>query len=462
MAFKKSILISNDIWEKVKSNNNNFSSIKKKKKSSSPPIKKPKLQEDQKQKLLTIPKHSIRYELNGRARERRKKSNLMKNGKILAKGIRADEEILKFFRPNEKPFIYRLLKFLRMNGDVITWDDDTLEVNINGQDYPGSSIVDILSYLVDKNSNDLFYTTGDYDTTDRLMLGMPQNTIEVVKALNYLIPSGGYDDLFQRLGFDMKKAHRLGEIKKKKQIANTKVFNTKAKQYNKNDLEAEEERAKRTMRRSLGIMGELEDQYDRDKKKSYSDSKYSTFIQREQNDPHVKMNKHQGDVFLQYQKGALSREEAADKILPHAFKSRRRQLFKHDDDDDDDDDVQGAEEVKESEDDDEEEFFDSSDVIFSPEDRERALIRKNIQTDKVLDLIANTAPTIAQQAQTPTVAQQADMYNLRTTAERKPTQKFTPSTYNNQQKTKKKKMSGSEKRRRRRKIRQTENEKEKI
>ena len=227
------------------------------------------------------------------------------------------------------------------------------------------------------------------------------------------------------------------KLKKKKQIANTKVFNTKAKQYNKNDLEAEEEKAKRRMRRSLGIMGELEDQYDRDKKKSYSDSKYSTFIQREQNDPRVKMNKHQGDVFLQYQKGALSREEATDKILRHALKSRRRQLFKHDD-------VQGAEGGKESEDD-EEEFFDSSDVIFSPEDRERALIRKNIQTDKVLDLIANTAPTVAQQAQTPTVAQQADMYNLRTTAERKPTQKFTPSTYNNQQKTKKKKQSGSEK-----------------
>ena len=336
---------------------------------------------------------------------------------------------MKFFRPNEKPFIYKLFKFLRMNGDVITWDDDTLEVNINGRDYLGSSIVDILSYLTDKNSNDLFYTTGDYDTTDRLMLGMPQNTIEVVKALNYLIPSGGYDHLSQK--FDMKKAHRLGEIKRKKQIANTKVFNPKAKQYNKNDLEAEEERAKRTMRQSLGIMGELEDQYNRDKK-SIFDSKYSTFIQREQNDPHVKMNRQQGDIFLQYQKGALSREEATDKILCCALKSRRQWLFKHDDDDDDD--VQGAEGGKESEDDDE--FFDTSDVIFSPEDRERAFIRKNIQTDKVLDLIANTAPTIAQQAQTPTVAQQADMYNLRTTVERKPTQKFTPSTYNNQQKTK--------------------------
>ena len=64
-------------------------------------------------------------------------------------------------------------------------------------------------------------------------------------------------------------------------------------------------------------------------------------------------------------------------------------------------------------------------------------------------MIANT---------TPTVAQQADMHNLRTTAERKSTQRFTPSTYN-QQKTKKKNKSGSEKRRRR-KIKQAESEKE--
>ena len=48
---------------------------------------------------------------------------------------------------------------------------------------------------------------------------------------------------------------------------------------------------------------------------------------------------------------------------------------------------------------------------------ERDLIRKNMQTDKVLDLIENTTPTVAQQAQTPTVAQQAGMYNLRTTVE---------------------------------------------
>ena len=84
-----------------------------------------------------------------------------------------------------------------MNGDVITWDDDTLKVDINGRHYLGSSIVDILSYLMEKNSNDLFYTTGDYDTTDRLMLGMPQYTIELVKALNYLIPSRGYTIYFK-------------------------------------------------------------------------------------------------------------------------------------------------------------------------------------------------------------------------------------------------------------------------
>ena len=107
MVFKKGILISNDIWEKVKGNN--FSSIKKKKKkksSSPPPMKKPKLQEEeqQNQKLPTMPKHSIRYALNEMVKEHRKKSNLMKNAKIL-KGIQADDEILKIFRPNEKPFI---------------------------------------------------------------------------------------------------------------------------------------------------------------------------------------------------------------------------------------------------------------------------------------------------------------------------------------------------------------------
>ena len=42
------------------------------------------------------------------------------------------------------------------------------------------------------------------------------------------------------------------------------------------------------------------------------------------------MNRKQSDTFLQYQKGELSREEATDKILCCALKSRR-QLFKHDD-----------------------------------------------------------------------------------------------------------------------------------
>ena len=86
------------------------------------------------------------------------------------------------------------------------------------------------------------------------------------------------------------------------------------------------------------------------------------------------MNRQKGYIFLQYQKGELSREEATNKILHHALKSRR-QLFKHDDDDDD---VQGAEGGKESED---EEFFYTSDVL-SPKDRETALIRKRYRLIK--------------------------------------------------------------------------------
>ena len=119
---------------------------------------------------------------------------------------------------------------------------------------------------------------------------------------------------------------------------------------------------------------------------------------------------------MQYQKSELSREEATDKILCCALKSRRR-LLKHDDDDD----VQGAEvggaknlRMKN--------FL--IPVMYCHLKIQRALIRKKIQTDKVLDLIANTAPTVPQQAQTPPIAQQVDMYNLRTTVERKPTQKL--------------------------------------
>ena len=74
------------------------------------------------------------------------------------------------------------------------------------------------------------------------------------------------------------------------------------------------------------------------------------------------MNKNQGDIFLQYQKCELSREEATDKLICGALKSKRH-LFKQDNDDD----VQGAEgeegyydiqgEESDDTDDDDAEFF---------------------------------------------------------------------------------------------------------
>ena len=78
MAFKKSILISNDIWEKVKSNNNNFSSIKKKKKkSSSPPIKKTKVtrRPEAKTSNYTETFYKIRVEWKGKRTQEKIKFN---------------------------------------------------------------------------------------------------------------------------------------------------------------------------------------------------------------------------------------------------------------------------------------------------------------------------------------------------------------------------------------------------
>ena len=111
------------------------------------------------------------------------------------------------------------------------------------------------------------------------------------------------------------------------------------------------------------------------------------------------MNRKQSDIFLQYQKGELSREEATDKILHHALKSRRW-LFKHDDDDDDNDDdvmmmmmMMMGKGLKRGKNLRMKKFL--IPVTYGHLKIERALIRKNIQTDKVLDLIANTTPTVA-------------------------------------------------------------------
>ena len=65
-------------------------------------------------------------------------------------------------------------------------------------------------------------------------------------------------------------------------------------------------------------------------------------------------------------------------------------------------------------------------------DKEMQLICKNIQTDRMLDMIIkNTSPipTVSQQTGIPTVAQQAHMHDLRKTGERKATKRFAPSAY---------------------------------
>ena len=77
MAFKKSILISNDIWEKVKSNYNNFSSIKKKKKNHHPLHQKTKVtrRPEAKTSNYTETFYKIRVEWKGKRTQEKIKFN---------------------------------------------------------------------------------------------------------------------------------------------------------------------------------------------------------------------------------------------------------------------------------------------------------------------------------------------------------------------------------------------------
>ena len=82
MAFKKSILISNDIWEKVKSNNNNFSSIKKKKKNHHPLPSKNQSYKKTRSKTSNYTETFYKIRVEWKGKRTQEKSNLMKNGKF--------------------------------------------------------------------------------------------------------------------------------------------------------------------------------------------------------------------------------------------------------------------------------------------------------------------------------------------------------------------------------------------
>ena len=149
-------------------------------------------------------KSLIRYVLNQMAQKRRKKIPLTSATSAAPYNLsnKLDKDsILKFFDNIERPIILKILTILKMNRTVISWDNDSHQLIINGKHYAGLNIIDILTYLTSKHNHDRFYASADYSDRTSKLYGLPDKTLDFINAINSIIPAGNLEDLFLMLRF---------------------------------------------------------------------------------------------------------------------------------------------------------------------------------------------------------------------------------------------------------------------
>ena len=96
-----------------------------------------------------------------------------------------------------------------MNSSVISWDNDSHELIINGKHYAGSNIVDVLTYLTSKHNHDRFYASTDYSDRTSKLYGLPDKTLDFINAINSIILARNLEDLFLMLRFHPAKLKRI-------------------------------------------------------------------------------------------------------------------------------------------------------------------------------------------------------------------------------------------------------------
>ena len=132
-------------------------------------------------------KSLIRYVLNQMAKKRRKKIPLTSVTSAATYNLshKPDKDsILKFFDNIERPIILKILTILKMNSGIISWDNDSHKLIINGKHYAGSNIVDVLTYLTSKHNHDRFYVSAEYSDRTSKLYGLPDKTLDFINAIN--------------------------------------------------------------------------------------------------------------------------------------------------------------------------------------------------------------------------------------------------------------------------------------
>ena len=285
-------------------------------------------------------KSSIRYVLNQMAKKRRKKIPLTSVTSAAPYNLsnKLDEDsILKFFNNIERPIILKILTILKMNSSIISWDNDSHELIINGKHYAGSNIIDVLTYLTSKHNHDRFYASTDYSDRTRKLYGLPDKTLDFINAINSIIPARNLEDLFLMLRFHPAKLKRI------RQAAN-EVTEKRLQRFDNLLLKASgsvpKEKGAKALRWSLDEMGNME------ARRHYPPlitelTRSVPADARKKTTPEMKRYEHFVSILDDYK--TLSPEQVEKKMRTLDELSDDEEIvlpkYPHHDDDDDDDDV---------------------------------------------------------------------------------------------------------------------------
>ena len=184
MSFKESILIPKavflDLKEKLEKGEVGGGEEKKKKKKSTPKKKKAKTTEENKKKKKSKISDAdlIKYY---RKLNKGDKIESKKDATEFLSVFKPEYEILKNFPKEEHHVIFRIMKIVWENSDIIKYNPKSFEVTIHGFFYSNSHLIEILSYLIGMSQERYLTSRRVYST--HLNIIVPEASYPFIKAL---------------------------------------------------------------------------------------------------------------------------------------------------------------------------------------------------------------------------------------------------------------------------------------
>ena len=173
------------------------------------------------------------------------------------KESRMDERHILSYFPLSKHFrVYKLIKMLRNQPDIFSWDDDTFEITVEGVHYPNSNFIDMLTYFTsqgDKQGQRTYFSTTNIDD-------LPPHIQLFLDSAKRILPSNV--TLGEMLGEEegKKKGKEKGRITREEEIRKRLEVEETAKQEavrrKQQELKEERERAKAESKKAERMMRE--------------------------------------------------------------------------------------------------------------------------------------------------------------------------------------------------------------